>query len=504
MEKHELERDALSADHMVVSATLRFGPGRLDRFVQTLEPVVVETETNATATLAAFALAVVAVTTFAVWYHQRSHHRLLRDLPTSRTGAVGIGLHEVTGRIVSDQAVPCPYSGIRAVWWEHETQVEEKGDNGRAQWKTVSRQVGGPACFDLDDGSGPVTIWPRRAGITGVLMYEGPERLDVGRPDADPVVRRPQDDWGLMSLRTDRPVRRVIERALPHGETAFVIGTARPDPVTVRPALGADPSGEAPFLIDMRGEASVIRRYGSTARIAGVLSVFAAATSGGLFDNSEALGAPAVTVAQLSPVGAAFGAGAAFAVIGLVSLAFAYNRLVFVRNRARAAWSLIDVELNRRRDLIPAMESVARDHRQHERSLLEALATLRTLTTDLPAVPSDAAVRRTDAPVARAGALVGQVAALAEAYPELTADTTFRALQDQLVQTENRIAMARTFYNDSVETLRDRGQVFPASLLARLFGMSLAAEFVGGQVTPSTGSTETSEVSPSPSSTAGV
>ncbi len=475
-----LERAAIPADHMDVSHLPLRGADLLRAVAQTVDPVTIETKASGTATLTAFALAVLAIMTFTIWYHQRSHHRLVRDLPTSRTGGVGIGLHEVTGRIVGGQAMPCPYSGIQAVWWELETQVEDKSDNGRTQWKTVSRQLGGPACFDVDDGSGPVSVWPRRAGVTGVLMYEGPERLRAERPTDDTiVVRRPRDDWDLLALRTDVPARRVIERALPHGETVYVIGTARPDPTAIRPAIGADPTGEAPFLIDMRGEASVVRRYGATARVASVVCVLAAAVSGGLFDNSEAIGAGTATLDEVSKLGAVIGAAAALAAMGLVSVAFVYNRLVLVRNRARVAWSLIDVELNRRRDLIPALESVTRGHSQHERSLLETLSVLRTLTINLPTLPSDTAVRRSDASVAHAGALVGRVEALSEAYPQLTADETFRGLQSQLVETENRIAMARTFYNDSVETLRDRGQVFPASVLARLFGLSLSAEFIG-------------------------
>ena len=97
---------------------------------------------------------------------------------------------------------------------------------------------------------------------------------------------------------------------------------------------------------------------------------------------------------------------------------------------------------------------------------------------DLPDRPSDDNVRLADAELIQESAGLRKLLAVAEAYPTLGADQSFARLRDELVDTENRIALARAFYNDSVERLRNRVHAFPGSAVAWFFEMSFDAEFV--------------------------
>jgi LemA protein len=141
-----------------------------------------------------------------------------------------------------------------------------------------------------------------------------------------------------------------------------------------------------------------------------------------------------------------------------------YNGLVRVRNHAREAWSLIDTELKRRHDLVPNLVECVRGYAQHEREVLDRLASARAAAARGGRRPETVG-----GPENRLAALLRQVYAVAEAYPALRADSSFLALQRELANTEDRIQAARRFYNANVRDLNNRVQVFPSNLLARMF-----------------------------------
>lgn len=148
-----------------------------------------------------------------------------------------------------------------------------------------------------------------------------------------------------------------------------------------------------------------------------------------------------------------------------VLLALGVNRLVKLRNRATATWADLEVQLTRRRDLIPNLVACVEAYARHERDVLDALATARAAgerSRDDPRSSADAEVE-VDRRLASA-------IALAEAYPDLKADERFRALHDELVATENKIAFSRQLYNDTVTSYRDATRSFPGALYAGLFG----------------------------------
>src|SRR6187455_1416902 len=153
----------------------------------------------------------------------------------------------------------------------------------------------------------------------------------------------------------------------------------------------------------------------------------------------------------------------ALIVLVLVTL---YNRFVRLRNRVDNAWAQIEVQLKRRWDLIPNLVETVRGYAEHERGTFEAVTEAR------------ANAQRAQGPAETAaaegilGQALGRLFAVAEAYPELQADENFRQLQDELAQTENRIAVSRQVYNDTVLTYNTAIQTVPGVFFAGPFGFS--------------------------------
>lgn len=142
-----------------------------------------------------------------------------------------------------------------------------------------------------------------------------------------------------------------------------------------------------------------------------------------------------------------------------------YNGLVRKRNEVDNAWSQIDVQLKRRLDLIPNLVETVKGYATHEREALEAVVKARSHAMAAGATPHEQA--QVDNEIT--GAL-RQLFALAEAYPDLKANQGFVSLQEELANTESRIAYARQFYGDAVEAYNNAIQAIPGVLIAKLFG----------------------------------
>jgi len=161
----------------------------------------------------------------------------------------------------------------------------------------------------------------------------------------------------------------------------------------------------------------------------------------------------------------------AFVVVVIFFIA-TYNGLVKLRNRIEAAWSQIDVQLKRRYDLIPNLIETVKGYAAHERTTLESVIDARNRAMSAPSGSHEQA----EAENAITGAL-RQVFALSEAYPDLKANQNFAQLQEELTSTEDRIAYARQFFNDSVLKYNSKIQVFPAVLLANAMGFKAREYF---------------------------
>ena len=143
-----------------------------------------------------------------------------------------------------------------------------------------------------------------------------------------------------------------------------------------------------------------------------------------------------------------------------------YNGLVQKRNRVDNAWAQIEVQLKRRRDLIPNLVETVKGYAAHERGTFEAVTQARAAAAGAqgPAQTAAAEGILTQA--------LGRLFAVAEAYPDLKASTNFLDLQTQLRDTEDKIAVSRQVYNDTVLTFNNGIQVFPAVLIAGMFGFT--------------------------------
>lgn len=149
-----------------------------------------------------------------------------------------------------------------------------------------------------------------------------------------------------------------------------------------------------------------------------------------------------------------------------------YNGFVRLRNLVQEAWRQIDVELHRRYDLIPNLLDTVKGFAAHERAVFEEVTQARAAAATPGASPAEQA-RQEDM---LSGAL-GRLFAVAEAYPQLRSVESFVALQNELTNTEDRIAAGRRFYNANVRELNTKVESFPPNIIANMFNFHRAEYF---------------------------
>ncbi|MBP7827044.1 MAG: LemA family protein [Verrucomicrobia bacterium] len=159
-----------------------------------------------------------------------------------------------------------------------------------------------------------------------------------------------------------------------------------------------------------------------------------------------------------------------------------YNKLVTLRNRFKNAWAQIDVQLKRRYDLIPNLVETAKGYLKHERGTLEAVIAARNAASQansrVTADPTNPeAMKQLIAAEGTLTGTLGRLFALAEAYPDLKANTTMNQLMEELTSTENKVAFARQAYNDSVMMYNTQREVFPSNIIAGMFNFGPAELF---------------------------
>lgn len=164
------------------------------------------------------------------------------------------------------------------------------------------------------------------------------------------------------------------------------------------------------------------------------------------------------------------------AIVGIAVLlglfAVVYRNGLIARDEAvKAGWSQIDTQLQRRADLIPNLVNTVKGYATHEKEIFERIADARgrLLSAQGPAAKAEASGELNNC--------IGRLLAVAENYPNLKASDNFRGLQDELAGTENRIAVARTRYNDDVRDFNAAIRGFPGSLFAPGLGLKLAEYF---------------------------
>lgn len=160
-----------------------------------------------------------------------------------------------------------------------------------------------------------------------------------------------------------------------------------------------------------------------------------------------------------------------------------YNRLVTLKNRFQNAFSQIEVQLQRRYDLIPNLVETAKGYMGHERETLEAVISARNQAVGAlkaaAAAPGDAAAMAGLASAEQGlGAVMGRLFAVSEAYPDLKANENMAQLTEELTSTENKVAFARQAYNDTVTDYNTYKQTFPPIFFAGVLGHSDDAELL--------------------------
>ena len=153
-------------------------------------------------------------------------------------------------------------------------------------------------------------------------------------------------------------------------------------------------------------------------------------------------------------------------VLILVFLINIYNNLVSLRQKVKNAWSQIEIQLQRRFDLIPNLVETVKGYMGHESNILTKVAELRTAWANAKTVAekSNLDTQLSDT--------LKTIMAVSEAYPDLKANQNFISLQQELANTENKISYSRQFYNDIVTTDNTKIQVFPSNIVARMFNFT--------------------------------
>ena len=149
-----------------------------------------------------------------------------------------------------------------------------------------------------------------------------------------------------------------------------------------------------------------------------------------------------------------------------------YNGLIRLRNVVQESWRQIDVELNRRHDLIPNLVETVKGYASHERETLEAVTNARAAAAAPGSSPAQQAQQENVLTQA-----LGRLFAVAEAYPDLKANQNFLELQRELTDTEDRIAASRRFYNANVRSLNTKVETVPSNVVASMFHIQRAEYF---------------------------
>ncbi len=150
-------------------------------------------------------------------------------------------------------------------------------------------------------------------------------------------------------------------------------------------------------------------------------------------------------------------------IVLVIAVIIMYNSLVSARIKVDNAWSQIDVQLQRRFDLIPNFVETVKGYMNHESKTFEKIAELRTSWANSSSVSEKAALDN------QLSDTLKTIMAVSEGYPELKANQNFAQLSEELRNTENKISFARQFYNDTVTMYNEKLQMFPSNIIANMF-----------------------------------
>lgn len=380
-----------------------------------------------------------ALASAAAALHNNSRKRLIQSLPTCKTDGVFVGLVELSGTAESEQPlrshlaeVPCVYYAwnVEEEWQKESSSTDQNGKTTTKReqgWQSVASGAETQS-FYLKDSSGVVLVHPEGAKLEAATVMN----RTCGPGDPLYYTKGP-----MQGVSNSTGQRRFTERAFALHAPVFIVGKARERGDAVAPEIAQDKTAEL-FLISSRGEQKVVSGYRAAATALSILGVVVLLGMLMWWDALQDRNWQSRTLFYGSAV-------LGYAALWILGWAWSvYNGLIRLRNRVQQGLSLVDIQLQRRQELIPNLVRVMDAFKSHEQRVQIQVVALRKQASAMQALRP---------------ALVG----LQEAYPELKADQNFLDLQKELVSTENRIALARdyfnsiaTHYNNSLEQFPDR------------------------------------------------
>jgi hypothetical protein len=379
--------------------------------------------------------------------------RLVDDMPTSKTLGVFIGLAELKGTAESDKPLTSYLAGMPCVlytwkieehWSRTVTSIGAKGvpTTRHESGRTVVAKDQQKAPFYLKDDTGVIRIIPDGAEIQDKQIFNKTCRF------SDPLyfAKGP-----LKEIADSDHERRFTETAIPLHANLYIMGQARQREDIVAAEIAKDKNCPM-FLVSTRTEKQISSGLGFW--FWGWLVIGLLAIVGGVW-----LGNIVFRPFQpLSGLSFLITVGGYLLIIVLGWMWLVYNSLINLRQRVQQGWFEVDIELKRRNDLIPNLVQVVEGYSAHESTLQELVANLRQQLTATPpgvAGPDYAGFMPT-------------LRAAVESYPDLKASDLFLKLQDELSGTEQRIALARDYFNQIVTFYNTRLEIIPDTLLAKV------------------------------------
>lgn len=425
-------------------------------------------------------LVVIALVLVWPWYKAMRHKRLIEDVPTSKVKGVAIGLSEIKGAARRTLPFISYLAGAQTVWYQYNisehwsrTVTESYTDSDGNQqtrtrtesgWTTVQHdEVTG--LFFLEDDTGAIRINPRRAKIEGRLVFS----RDCTASDPLYYGKGPP---GSVSDSTGN--RSFTEEAIVLGDALYVMGSARVRRDVVAAEIAYD-EDDPLYLISTREESKISSGYGRKAFFFALFGLLLTCVSAGVLGmNTYQAGwsdPPVLTTVGLSALGY-------LTFLSLLYGMLLYNGLIRVRERMGRSWSMIEVELKRRADLIPRLASVVKGYRDYERDVQEGLSQMRAdAMSGRSQAPKGAQIKKAQLAADGQTALLSRVLAVVEDYPDLKSSEVYLSLQRELSDTEDRIALARSFYNDTVTAYNERIGTLPDALFAGLMKLGCVGHY---------------------------
>ena len=382
--------------------------------------------------------------------------RLIDDCPTSKTHGVFIGLVEIKGTAESEEPLTSYLAEVSCVQYEwqvyehwsrtvHETYTDAKGHTHtrtriESGWKKIA---GGSQSipFYLKDDTGVIRILPEGADIESKSVFE-----KTCSPNNDLYFyKAPQNEIPHTTHK-----RRFRETALPIHSQLYVMGQSREREDVVAAEIAYDKHTPV-FLISTRTEKQLSKSYLRWSWFWLVLGLFFVISGAVIWDQLKV-----PEMLNWQPYAISIGAFSILLSLGWTWMV--YNSLINLRNRVNQGWSQVDIQLKRRHDLISNLERSVERYRDYESKFQKLITELRSQVIASPSGVSGPDLK----------SISPQLKVVIEKYPELKASEVFLQLERSLVDSEQRIALARDYFNDIATFYNTRLAVIPDRFVASL------------------------------------